>query len=159
MGDPDLAHKLHSCAIHLLRYVRQVDPESGLSAARLSAMSVLVFRGPSTVSELAALEQVAVPTMTRIVAALEKSGLLERRTDARDRRSAILQASPKGEEVLRSAQRLRVERIRKILKGLQRSELGSLESAVDALAAAIARAQAEEPVAPPRRPHAARRRF
>src|SRR3954463_14052103 len=64
----ELADRLHSTAIHLLRRVRKQDVAIGQGPARLSALSVLVFGGPKTLGELAAAEQVKPPTMSRIVA-------------------------------------------------------------------------------------------
>jgi hypothetical protein len=54
----DLADQLHSAAIHLLRQLRKEDDASGLSAPRLSALSVVVFGGPLTLGALARAEQV-----------------------------------------------------------------------------------------------------
>ena len=67
----EVADRLHSAAIHLLRRAREHDQESGLSPARLSALSVVVFRGPLTLGELAAAEDVRSATMTGIVNGLE----------------------------------------------------------------------------------------
>src|SRR5262245_2475270 len=77
----ELADRLHSFAIHLLRRVRREDERSGLGPARLSALSVIVFGGPLRISALAQAEQVRLPTMTPIVAALERDGLIEREPD------------------------------------------------------------------------------
>src|SRR3954469_5829393 len=63
-----VADRLHSAAIHLLRRLRAADAASGLTAPRLSALSVVVFGGPQTITSLAAAEQVRLPTMTRLVA-------------------------------------------------------------------------------------------
>src|SRR5918993_886010 len=81
-----LADQLHSAAIHLLRGLRGQDAASGLTAPRLSALSVLVFGGPRTVSALAAAEQVRVPTMTRLVQGLKREGLVTSEVDPSDRR-------------------------------------------------------------------------
>jgi DNA-binding MarR family transcriptional regulator len=89
----DLADRLHSVAIHLLRRVRRQDNASGVPAPQLSALSVIVFRGPLTLGALAAAEQVRPPSMTRIVAALESAGLVERTVDPNDRRSALVRAT------------------------------------------------------------------
>src|SRR5215208_7560323 len=78
----DLADRLHSAAIHLLRRLRREDDASGLAAPKLSALSVVVHAGPLTLGALAAAEQVRPPTMTRIVAALEAEGLVTREADA-----------------------------------------------------------------------------
>src|SRR5580700_12003781 len=80
------ADRLHSAAIHLLRRVRQQDAASGVGPAQLSALSVLVFAGPKTLGELAAAEQVKPPTMSRVVAGLKRSHLIEITRDSRDAR-------------------------------------------------------------------------
>ena len=67
-----LADQLHSAAIHLIRHLRQEDDASGLTAPRLSALSVIVFGGPLTVGELAHAEQVRPPTISRLVSDLEE---------------------------------------------------------------------------------------
>src|SRR5437868_13069961 len=96
----DVADRLHSAAIHLLRFVRREDTRSGLSAPRLSALSVIVFAGPLTLGELAAAEQVRPPTMTRLVAALEAEGLVERVPDPRDGRVVRVRATARGRRLL-----------------------------------------------------------
>lgn len=57
----DIADRLHSIAIHLLRRLRKVDESTGLSGPRLSALSLVVFAGPVALTELAAAEQVKGP--------------------------------------------------------------------------------------------------
>src|SRR4030081_1820391 len=87
----ETADRLHSSAIHLLRRLRVRDRESGVGPAQLSALSVLVFGGPRSLSELADAEQVRPPTMSRIVAGLERAGLVRRRA-TEDGRRVRLQA-------------------------------------------------------------------
>ena len=74
LSNSELADRLHSAAIHLLRGVRREDAAAGLPPAQLSALSVVVFGGPLTVGALAEAEQVRSPTMTRIVTALQTRG-------------------------------------------------------------------------------------
>ena len=124
----DLANRLHSAAIHLLRRVAREDPKTGLSAARLSALSVIVFGGPLTLGALAAAERVRPPTMTRIVQALERDGLVERQA-GRDRRVVTVRATPKGREVLQAARRRRVAQLAAALEGLSEDELRALDRA------------------------------
>src|ERR671937_2897402 len=102
------ADRFHSAAIHALRHVAREDPATGLSAARLSALSVLVFGGPRTLGELAAAEQVRPPTMTNIVRGLEADGLVRRHADARDGRVVRLTATAKGRRVLQRARDRRI---------------------------------------------------
>jgi DNA-binding MarR family transcriptional regulator len=128
-----LADRLHSAAIHLLRTLRKEDDASGLSAPRLSALSVVVFGGPVTLGELAAAEQVRPPTMTRIVAGLEQDGLVVRKGDIRDRRLTRIEATPRGQRVLAEGRTRRVERLAAAVQALDDAELGELERGVEAL--------------------------
>src|SRR5690242_14762915 len=96
----DAADSMHSAAIHLLRRVSREDAGAGTSAARLSALSVLVFAGPKTVSRLAAMERVKVPTMSRLVAGMEEDGLVRRERHGTDARSVVLHATAKGRRLL-----------------------------------------------------------
>src|SRR5271168_3042989 len=97
----ELADQLHSVAIHLLRLVRVQDAASGIAPARLSALSVIVFGGPVSLSDLARAEQVRPPTMSRIVDALESTGLARRKVDPNDARAVKIQPTRKGIAVLK----------------------------------------------------------
>ena len=128
-----LASRLHSASIHLLRHVRRTDTTTGEGPARLSALSVLVFAGPMTLGKLAAAEQVKPPTMTRIAAGLEKSGLAERIADAQDARRVLIAATPKGRQLLLAGQRRRVESLASELRTMPPKDLHTLQQAVDVL--------------------------
>jgi DNA-binding MarR family transcriptional regulator len=122
--DPhEVADRLHSAAIHLLRTVRKVDAASGLSAARLSALSVLVFGEARTVGELARIEQVSAPTMTRLVQALERDGLVARAVHEADARSVLVRATPRGRRLLELGRARRVDELAQRLRGLPTGEL------------------------------------
>lgn len=121
-----LANLLHSSAIHLLRHLRKEDDAGGLSAPRLSALSVVVFGGPITLGQLARAEQVKPPTMTRIVTGLEKDGLVRRKGDERDRRLTKIYATPKGEKVLVAGRARRVELLASAVERLGATELAEL---------------------------------
>jgi DNA-binding MarR family transcriptional regulator len=122
-----LADQLHSAAIHLLRRLRKEDDASGLSAPRLSALSVVVFGGPLTLGQLAQAEQVRPPTMTRIVTGLEKDGLVRREGDARDKRLTKIHATPKGAKVLAAGRARRIELLARAVERLGAKELAQLE--------------------------------
>jgi DNA-binding MarR family transcriptional regulator len=128
-----LADRLHSAAIHLLRRLRLEDAAAGLTAPRLSALSVLVFRGPTTLSGLAAAEQVRPPTMTRLVQGLERDGLVRRLADPADRRVSRIQATPRGKALLRAGRARRVRRLAAALARLPAAERTILERAADLL--------------------------
>ncbi len=119
----NVADSLHSAAIRLLRGVRKEDVRSGLGPARLSALSVLVFAGPMRLSDLARIEQVRPPTMTKVVAGLEARGLVRRRADIEDARAVRMEATTRGKKLLQEGRRRRVARLAKALDGLSSDEL------------------------------------
>lgn len=125
----DIADALHSAAVQLLRGVRQEDTRVGLGPARLSALSVLVFAGGMRLTDLARIEQVRPPTMSKIVAGLEADGLVRRRPDARDRRAIRLEPTARGITLLKQGRRRRVARLAAALAGLTRDELETLARA------------------------------
>jgi DNA-binding MarR family transcriptional regulator len=128
--DPEaVADKLHSAAIHLLRLVRREDTATGLSPARLSALSVLVFAGPRTVGELAAAEQVRSPTMSGLVAELERDGLVERERSPEDGRAVVVRATGRGRRMLHSGRRRRVAALAERLAGLAPDDRAALARA------------------------------
>jgi DNA-binding MarR family transcriptional regulator len=128
-----VADRLHSAAIHLLRRVRKEDERSGVTPARLSALSVLVFGGPRRLTDLAEAEQVKPPTMTRIVAGLEADGLVRRRVVSGDARAVSLEATARGVRVMQEGRRRRVEHLATALKALSADELRVLAAAADVM--------------------------
>lgn len=124
-----LADQLHSAAIHLLRRLRTVDTASGLTAPRLSALSVIVFGGPLTLGGLASAEQVRPPTMTRLVSALEREGLVTREPDPADGRQVLLRATPAGRQLLEEGRTRRTASLARRLAALPPDELASLVKA------------------------------
>jgi DNA-binding MarR family transcriptional regulator len=125
----DVADQLHSAAIHLLRSLRKVDSASGLTAPRLSVLSVVVFAGPRTLGQLAAAEQVKPPTMTRLVAALEAEGLVKREVDRNDRRITRIHATKKGEKMMFAGRERRVSNLASRLASMTSKQLRELEDA------------------------------
>jgi DNA-binding MarR family transcriptional regulator len=128
------ADRLHSVAIRVLRHARGADAGMGMSATRASALSVLVFGGARTVSELAAAEQVSVPTMTRLLQAMEAEGWVRRRRDVRDSRVVRVTATARGRRALRAGRAARVERIETVLARLSARDRRVVDRALDALA-------------------------
>jgi DNA-binding MarR family transcriptional regulator len=122
------ADRLHSAAIHLLRRLRKQDAASGVGPAQLSALSVLVFAGPKTLGELAAAEQVKPPTMSRVVAGLKRSRLVEITRDSRDARRMHIRATAKGALLLQQGRQRRVEYLAQHLGSLTTSELTQLSA-------------------------------
>lgn len=120
-----VADRLHSAAIHLLRRLRVRDLASGVGPAQLSALSVLVFGGPRSLGELAEAEQVRPPTMSRIVAGLERDGLVCRH-GTEDKRRVRLEATAKGTRMLWEGRRRRVESLAAAVESLNEAEVRHL---------------------------------
>src|SRR6478736_3892596 len=95
----DVATRLNSVSIHIVRRARTADTALGVPPGQLSALSVLVFGGERTIAQLAEAEQVTSPTMTRIVDGLELASLAERRPHPQDGRSTIVRATKQGRRV------------------------------------------------------------
>ncbi|HEX4786741.1 MAG TPA: MarR family transcriptional regulator [Candidatus Sulfotelmatobacter sp.] len=128
-----IADRLHSAAIHLLRRVRKQDVATGEGPARLSALSVLVFGGAKTLGELAAAEQVKPPTMSRIVAGLARSRLIQITADPRDARRMRIVATSKGVRLLQQGRQRRIAYLASHLDRLTPEELAKLGEAVEIL--------------------------
>jgi DNA-binding MarR family transcriptional regulator len=123
---------LHSAAIHLLRRVRRTDPLTGVPAAQLSALSVLMG-GPLTLGEMAAAEQVRPPTMSKLVSEMERADLVHRSSDPNDARITRLEMTPKGRRVLAKGRELRIADIERRIRALSGAERETLASAVTAI--------------------------
>lgn len=136
MGEhEELANRLHSAAIHLLRAVSRVDAESGLSPARLSALSVIVVRGPLTMTELAGIERVSPATITSTVTGLEASGLVTRARTGSDARQVTVSATAAGRKLLHASRLRRLD----VLEGYVETMTPAERAATTDLVAAIER--------------------
>jgi DNA-binding MarR family transcriptional regulator len=151
------ARDLNSAAIHLLRGMRAADRASGLTPARLSALSVLVFGGPSTLGHLARTEDVSGPTMTRIVDGLVTLGLATREEHPESARQVLISPTQAGVDLMQAAAGRRVDVIVAALAALPTGDrraivaaapsLRELSARVPAVARDLARRDAPDPPA------------
>ena len=130
---PQLADRLHRLLVLLLRRLAREDEALGLSGARLSALSVLEFAGPVSLGQLAAAERVQPPTMSRLVASLEKEGWVQREPDPRDGRQVRLRTTPAGSRLMQQGRRRRAGVLAQRLTRLTPAELAELERASEIL--------------------------
>jgi DNA-binding MarR family transcriptional regulator len=125
-----VADRLHSAAIQLLRRLRREDQAMGLTAARASALSVLVFGGrPLTLGALAQAEQVSAPTITRLIVGMERDGLVRRDADPNDGRVVWLQPTTKGARLLHAGRKRRVAVLEAELATLPSAERETMAAA------------------------------
>jgi DNA-binding MarR family transcriptional regulator len=95
----DVATRLRIAVNRLQRRLRHQSLE-GLSPAQASALGTVNRLGQPTLGELASIEQVQPPSMTRIVASLVDSGMVTREADPSDRRSMRVRITPAGTRTL-----------------------------------------------------------
>ncbi|HEY9029822.1 MAG TPA: MarR family transcriptional regulator [Kangiella sp.] len=129
----EVAEMLHSVAIHLLRNAKKNDQESGLTAERLSLLSILVYVGPQTINSLAELEQVSAPAITRTVKSLEKQGYVIKSRSKTDQRVVYVAPTRKSQQLLEETRRKRLQRIEHLLEGAAEEDLKQLKAAMTIL--------------------------
>jgi DNA-binding MarR family transcriptional regulator len=134
----DAADRIHSASIHLLRRVRMIDDEAmGISPARASALSVLVWGGARSLTELAEAERVTPPTMSKLVAAMEEEGLVRRRPHESDGRSVRLEATAKGRRILERGRERRLALLELLLSQASAREVGVVREAAEIVERAL----------------------
>ena len=130
------AGRLRLALVRLSRSLRhEADPR--VTPSQLSALATLDRQGPLPLRDLAAAERIGSSTLTRIVAALESEGLIERVTDPNDRRCTLASVTPSGARLLNQARdrgsRLLAERI----AALSARDAAALAAALPALEALL----------------------
>jgi DNA-binding MarR family transcriptional regulator len=133
MKNRETAQRLHHLAIALTRRVREADKAAPIGSALLSALSVLVFGGRKTLSELADIEQVSRPTMTVNIQKLEKLGYIIRAKSEVDSRSTIIEATEEGRFVMFKARDARLAILNEAFDGLSPKEVQAIELALPAI--------------------------
>lgn len=123
-------------AVAVGRINRRIRPVAGgLSHGLLSALSTVVRAGPIRPGDLARMEVVAAPTLTRALADLEGRRLITRVTDPSDRRSVFLEATELGVETVLRARSERADRVAALLHSLSDDEVSTIAAALSALEA------------------------
>lgn len=140
----EIAKGFHSTTIRLLRQLRLVDQKLGMSTARLSLMSVLVFKGPSTMSELATIEQVSRPTITNLVKGLESDGYVKCSRTHDDKRTVLATATKKGQRLLEKGQETRVKQLAGMFSHLSDKEIQCLKQATEIVRGILNHNQTED---------------
>jgi DNA-binding MarR family transcriptional regulator len=132
LTEADIAARLRLSATRLARRMRQ-EAATGLSPSQLSALAVVHARGPLTLGELAEVEQVAPPTVSKVVAKLEADGLLERQVDPADKRVSLVQVTKAGAQLHDETKRRRTTWLTGRIRELSAEEQARLAGALDLL--------------------------
>jgi DNA-binding MarR family transcriptional regulator len=128
----EIAGRLRLSATRLARRLRQ-EAHTGLSPSQLSALAAVERHGPLTLGALADHEQVAPPSVTRVVAKLETDGFLTRQPDPADRRVTRVVVTTKGRNLLSTSRRRKTTWLATRLESLDPEARACLAEALDAL--------------------------
>lgn len=112
---------LHTLAARLLRFARRSDGTAGLGPAQVSALNLLLERGPMSIRALAEAEGVAHATMSRMISMLEEAGAVTKSRDEDDGRKQSIELTPKGRR-LEAEARARRQRMVDEMVGMLRPE-------------------------------------
>jgi DNA-binding MarR family transcriptional regulator len=130
--DTQLASRLRFAVMRLARVLRQ-KAQDQVTPSQLSALVSIEREGPVTLGELASLESVQPPTMTRIVAALEEQGLVQREADPADRRISRMRMTSQGRKLLERNRSRKTAYLASRMRGLSAEELDVLARAAGLL--------------------------
>jgi DNA-binding MarR family transcriptional regulator len=128
-----LANSLRPTIARLARRLRQQD-QTGLGPTMTATLASIAKHDGPTHGELAAIEQVAPPTITAVVDKLEKLGLVTRQADATDRRVTRVRTTAAGIDQLDEVRNRRTSWLASQLSALTDDERRRLADAVDVLA-------------------------
>ena len=128
----ELAGRLRLAVTRLARQLRQTS-DSDLSPTQASVLATVGGSGPLTLGELAELERVASPTITKVIALLHEKGLVDKITDPTDRRFVRVQLTADGEALLERPRARKTAGLARQLQGLGPGEVERLVAATDVL--------------------------
>lgn len=134
-ADRELVERFHHLAIRMLRTLRGVDEAGGLSGPRASALSLLVFRGPLALKDLAAAEGVKAPTMSRLVKSMQAEGLVAVQASGEDQRRVRIEPTARGRRLMLQGRERRLAALSAAFAGATREERRALRIVVDLMQA------------------------
>ncbi|SHE61156.1 MarR family winged helix-turn-helix transcriptional regulator [Streptoalloteichus hindustanus] len=131
-GIAELAHRLRPLVFHLYYVVRRETPQYQLTLTQGSVLAALALDGPRRMSALAEREGVRTPSMTDVVARLERLGLVRRAPDPSDGRAVIAAATDEGRRLIDELVRAREEFLRERLARLDAADRTAIAAALPA---------------------------
>lgn len=129
------AAQLRMAIVRTARRLRQeaAAETSGLTPTSVAALATIERHGPLTPSEIAKIERVKRPTITRTLVCLERDGLIDRARDPQDGRSALISVNSAGRERLRRLRSRKNAYLAKRMRDLSTEEVETLERAAEIL--------------------------
>lgn len=129
------AAHLRTAIVRTARRLRQeaATETSGLTPTSVAALATIERHGPLTPSEIAEIERVKRPTITRTLGCLEREGLIDRASDPADGRSSLVSVNGAGRERLRRLRGRKNAYLARRMKDLSDEEVETLERAAEIL--------------------------
>ena len=128
-----VANRLRPVLLKLNRHLRREIHSLGVTGGQASLLFTIQRQPGIGVRELAALERMSAPGMSKYVGRLEAAGLIEREASDEDRRRIGLRVSAEGERVLRSVKSRRTAWLAARLRGLSEAEVAAVDAAIEPL--------------------------
>jgi DNA-binding MarR family transcriptional regulator len=143
VADPTvLANRLRPVLLHLNRQLRREVHSLGVTGGQVSLLVQIKYRPGIGIRELAALERMSVPGMSKFISRLEEAGLVQRASVEGDQRRVGLTLTPAGHKVLRSVKSKRTAWLAARLRDLGPEELDAIDAAIEPLAHLLAEDEA-----------------
>ena len=138
-ADPTvLANRLRPVLLHLNRQLRREIHSLGVTGGQVSLLVQIKYHPGIGIRELAALERISVPGMSKFISRLEEAGLVQRAPVEGDQRRVGLTLTPAGHKVLRSVKSKRTAWLAARLRELGPDELETIDAAIEPLAHLLA---------------------
>src|SRR5882672_4450082 len=135
VADPTvLANRLRPVLLQLNRQLRREIHSLGVTGGQVSLLVQIKYHPGIGIRELAALERMSVPGMSKFISRLEEAGLVQRAPVAGDQRRVGLSLTPAGQKVLRSVKSKRTAWLSARLRELNPDELEAIDAAIEPLA-------------------------
>ena len=138
-ADPTvLANRLRPVLLQLNRQLRREIHSLGVTGGQVSLLVQIKYRPGIGIRELAGLERMSVPGMSKFISRLEEAGLVQRAPVEGDQRRVGLTLTPAGQRVLRSVKSKRTAWLAARLRDLDPEELEAIDAAIEPLAHLLA---------------------
>jgi DNA-binding MarR family transcriptional regulator len=128
-----LANRLRPVLLQLNRQLRREIHSLGVTGGQVSLLVQIKYRPGIGIRELAALERMSVPGMSKFISRLEEANLVQRAEVEGDHRRVGLTLTPAGQKVLRSVKSKRTAWLAARLRDLDPEELEAIDAAIEPL--------------------------
>jgi DNA-binding MarR family transcriptional regulator len=130
----DLANRLRPVLLKLNRELRREIHSLGVTGGQVGLLVQIKTRPGIGIRELASVERMSVPGMSKFIARLEEAGLVQRAPVAGDQRRVGLSLTAAGHKVLRSVKSKRTAWLAARLHHLEPEQLEAIDAAIEPLA-------------------------